>query len=76
MGRLIFWLSVFNTLLYTFVAWAFKLAVGLSLALLLNENMPFALLRALVLILHRADGVVGFGVLVDLRSAVRLFHGR
>jgi multiple sugar transport system permease protein len=47
----IFWLSVFNTLLYTFVASAFKFAIGLYLALLLNENMPFkAMLRALVLI--------------------------
>jgi multiple sugar transport system permease protein len=47
----IFWLSVFNTLLYTFVASIFKFAIGLYLALLLNENMPFkAMLRALVLI--------------------------
>jgi multiple sugar transport system permease protein len=47
----IFWLSVFNTLLYTFVASAFKFAIGLYLALLLNENLPFkAMLRALVLI--------------------------
>src|SRR3954465_13306729 len=47
----IFWLSVFNTLLYTFIASAFKFAIGLYLALLLNENMPFkAMLRALVLI--------------------------
>ena len=47
----IFWLSVFNTLLYTFVASIFKFAIGLYLALLLNENMPFkAVLRALVLI--------------------------
>src|SRR5438045_994509 len=47
----IFWLSVFNTLLYTFVASVFKFAIGLYLALLLNENMPFkAMLRALVLI--------------------------
>jgi multiple sugar transport system permease protein len=47
----IFWLSVFNTLLYTAVASAFKFAIGLYLALLLNENMPFkAILRALVLI--------------------------
>src|SRR6202158_4743177 len=37
----IFWLSVFNTLLYTFVASIFKFAIGLYLALLLNENMPF-----------------------------------
>ena len=46
-----FWLSVFNTLLYTTVASAIKFAVGLYLALLLNENLPFkAILRALVLV--------------------------
>ena len=47
----IFWLSVFNTLLYTTIASAIKFAIGLYLALLLNENMPFkAMLRAMVLI--------------------------
>jgi multiple sugar transport system permease protein len=47
----IFWLSVFNTLLYTCLASAIKFAIGLYLALLLNENMPFkAMLRAMVLI--------------------------
>lgn len=47
----VFWLSVFNTILYTVVASAIKFAVGLYLALLLNENLPFkAMLRALVLI--------------------------
>ncbi|SRR5581483_1278726 len=47
----VFWLSVFNTILYTTVASAIKFAVGLYLALLLNENLPFkALLRAVVLI--------------------------
>lgn len=47
----VFWLSVFNTLLYTIVASAIKFAVGLYLALLLNENLPFkAILRAVVLI--------------------------
>jgi multiple sugar transport system permease protein len=50
-GDSVFWLSVFNTLLYTTVASAIKFAIGLYLALLLNENMPFkAVLRALVLI--------------------------
>ncbi len=45
------WLSVFNTILYTTVASTIKFAVGLYLALLLNENLPFkAMLRALVLI--------------------------
>jgi multiple sugar transport system permease protein len=47
----IFWLSVTNTLLYTAIASVFKFAVGLYLALLLNENLPFkAMLRAMVLI--------------------------
>ncbi len=50
-GDTVFWLSVFNTLLYTIVASAIKFAVGLYLALLLNENLPFkAMLRAIVLI--------------------------
>ena len=47
----VFWLSVFNTLLYTAVASCFKFAIGLYLALLLNHHMPFkAIIRALVLI--------------------------
>jgi multiple sugar transport system permease protein len=46
-----FWLTVFNTLLYTIVASTIKFAVGLYLALLLNERLPFkAILRAVVLI--------------------------
>src|SRR5258706_4926939 len=47
----VFWVSVFNTLLYTCVASAFKFAIGLYLALLLNHNMPFkAIVRSVVLI--------------------------
>jgi multiple sugar transport system permease protein len=47
----IFWLSVFNTLLYTAVASAFKFAIGLYLAILLNHHLPFkAFLRAIVLL--------------------------
>jgi multiple sugar transport system permease protein len=47
----VFWLSVFNTLLYTTVASIVKFAVGLYLALLLNERLPFkAIIRAVVLI--------------------------
>ena len=47
----VFWLSVFNTLLYTSVASVFKFAIGLYLALLLNQHMPFkAIIRAVVLI--------------------------
>ena len=50
-GDSTFWLSVFNTLLYTSVASVIKFAVGLYLALLLNERLPFkAVIRALVLI--------------------------
>ncbi|HTO63771.1 MAG TPA: sugar ABC transporter permease [Bradyrhizobium sp.] len=50
-GDDVFWLSVFNTVLYTAVASTIKFAVGLYLALLLNENLPLkAMLRALVLI--------------------------
>jgi multiple sugar transport system permease protein len=46
-----FWLSVFNTLLYTVVASVIKFAIGLYLALLLNERLPFkALIRAVVLV--------------------------
>ena len=46
-----FLLSVFNTMLYTTVASIIKFAVGLYLALLLNERLPFkAILRAVVLI--------------------------
>jgi multiple sugar transport system permease protein len=50
-GDAIFWLAVFNTVLYTVVASAIKFAVGLYLALLLNRNMPFkAIIRSIVLI--------------------------
>jgi len=47
----VFWLSVFNTVLYTVVASIIKFAVGLYLAILLNENLPFkAIIRAVVLV--------------------------
>lgn len=47
----VFWLSVFNTFLYTTVASIIKFALGLWLALLLNNHLPFkALLRAMVLL--------------------------
>jgi multiple sugar transport system permease protein len=47
----VFWLSVFNTFLYTTVASVFKFAIGLWLALLLNRHLPFkAILRAVVLL--------------------------
>ena len=47
----VFWLSVFNTMLYTIVASIAKFAIGLYLALLLNKHMPFkAIVRAVVLV--------------------------
>jgi multiple sugar transport system permease protein len=47
----VFWLSVFNTTLYTVAASIFKFALGLWLALLLNEHLPFkAFIRAIVLL--------------------------
>src|ERR1700712_5027672 len=47
----IFWLSVTNTLIYTGVATAGKFGLGLWLALLLNQNIPFkSLIRAIVLV--------------------------
>jgi multiple sugar transport system permease protein len=43
--------AVFFTILYTVVASVFKFAIGLYLALLLNQHLPFkALIRAVVLI--------------------------
>jgi multiple sugar transport system permease protein len=47
----VFWLSVFNTILYTFVASVLKFALGLWLALLLNQHLPFkSFFRAIVLL--------------------------
>ena len=50
-GDRVFWLSVYNTLLYTFVASVLKFGLGLWLALLLNENLPYkSFFRAIVLL--------------------------
>ncbi len=47
----VFWLSVFNTILYTTVASVLKFALGLWLALLLNQHLPFkSFFRAIVLL--------------------------
>src|SRR3979490_1545773 len=70
----IFWLSVGNTLVYTSVASAFKFAIGLYLALLLNENMPFkAMLRAMVLIpfiVPTVRAATAFWVLFDAQFSI------
>jgi multiple sugar transport system permease protein len=47
----VFWLSVFNTLVYTFVASILKFALGLWLALILNRHLPFkTFFRAVILL--------------------------
>lgn len=47
----VFWLSVFNTILYTSVASVLKFGLGLWLALILNEKLPFkSFFRAIVLL--------------------------
>ena len=47
----VFWLAVFNTVFYTVVASVIKFALGLWLALILNEKLPFkSLIRAIVLL--------------------------
>ena len=47
----VFRLAVFNTLFYTILATIGKFALGLWLALLLNNNLPFkSLLRAIILL--------------------------
>jgi multiple sugar transport system permease protein len=46
-----FLLAVFNTLFYTVVASAVKFVIGLYLAILLNNHLPFrAIIRAIVLV--------------------------
>ncbi|MBL8663530.1 MAG: sugar ABC transporter permease [Candidatus Odyssella sp.] len=46
-----FHLAVFNTLFYTIVASVLKFAIGLYLAVLLNNHLPFrAVIRAIVLV--------------------------
>ena len=47
----VFWLSVYNTMVYTTVATVLKFGLGLWLALLLNNSLPFkAFIRAIVLL--------------------------
>lgn len=47
----VFWKSVFNTVTYTVVASIFKFGLGLWLALILNNKIPFmSLIRAIILL--------------------------
>ncbi|WP_208021223.1 carbohydrate ABC transporter permease [Paracoccus alkanivorans] len=47
----VFWLSVFNTMIYTLVASVAKFGLGLWLALILNRHLPFKnFFRAIILL--------------------------
>ncbi len=47
----VFWLAVFNTVFYTFIASILKFGLGLWLALILNEKLPYkSFFRAIVLL--------------------------
>jgi multiple sugar transport system permease protein len=47
----VFWLSVFNTVVYTVIASILKFVLGLWLALILNEKLPYkSFFRAIVLL--------------------------
>jgi multiple sugar transport system permease protein len=67
-------LAVFNTLFYTLVASLSKFALGLWLALLLNERLPFkSFLRAIVLlpwIVPTALSAIAFWWLYDAQFSV------
>jgi multiple sugar transport system permease protein len=67
-------LSLFNTLLYTFVASVLKFVLGLWLALLLNRHLPFkSLLRAVVLlpfIVPTALSAIAFWWMYDSQFSV------
>jgi multiple sugar transport system permease protein len=67
-------LAVFNTLFYTAVASAVKFALGLWLAILLNENIPFkSFLRAIVLlpfIVPTALSAIAFWWIYDAQFSI------
>ncbi len=67
-------LSLFNTLFYTVVASSFKFALGLWLAILLNQNIPFkSFVRAIVLlpfIVPTALSAIAFWWIYDAQFSV------
>jgi multiple sugar transport system permease protein len=47
----VFWMAVYNTVLYTFIASILKFGLGLWLAMILNEHLPFkSFFRAVILL--------------------------
>src|SRR3546814_16286474 len=73
----IFWMSVTNTMLYTVVATVGKFSLGLWLALILNQHMPFkSFIRAIVLvpwIVPTVLSAIAFWVLYDPQLSVLSF---
>ena len=69
-----FWLALFNTLFYTVVASVVKFALGLWLALLLNEQLPFkSFFRAVVLlpfIVPTALSAIAFWWIYDAQFSI------
>ena len=65
-------LALFNTLFYTFVASVLKFVLGLWLAILLNENIPFKTFFRTVIFasLYRSYCAFCDSLLVDLRCAI------
>jgi multiple sugar transport system permease protein len=70
----VFWLSVFNTFLYTVVASIVKFALGLWLALVLNNHFPWkAFIRAIVLmpfIVPTALSAIAFWWIYDSQNSM------
>ncbi|MCK6453273.1 MAG: sugar ABC transporter permease, partial [Alphaproteobacteria bacterium] len=70
----VFWLSVFNTMLYTVVASIVKFALGLWLALILNNHFPWkAFIRAIVLmpfIVPTALSAIAFWWIYDSQNSM------
>ncbi len=66
----VFWLSVFNTVLYTTVASVFKFGLGVA-GPHLNKRVPFqAIVRAIVLLPWIIPTCFRHRLLVDLRLAI------
>jgi multiple sugar transport system permease protein len=70
----VFWLAVFNTFLYTTVASVVKFALGLWLALVLNNHFPWkAFIRAIVLmpfIVPTALSAIAFWWIYDSQNSM------
>jgi multiple sugar transport system permease protein len=70
----VFWLAVFNTLFYTVVASVLKFGLGLWLALILNEKLPWkSFFRAIVLlpwVVPTVLSAIAFGWIFDSQFSI------